>query len=73
MSKTMSINCPYCGFSNEIARPENYAPRYVDCGDCGKRFIMEPTASGHDVYRDGEAPCCSDPNCMALEMGGGDD
>ena len=73
MSKEISVNCPYCEAPNDHPAPTDYAPRYITCGECGKRFIMEPTASGHDVYRDGEAPCCSDPNCKAIEMGGGDD
>ena len=73
MPKTTIIHCPYCETPQEIPTPANYAPRYLDCGECGQRFIMEPGASEINVYRDGEAPCCSDPDCRAIEMGSGDD
>ena len=73
MSEEISINCPYCNVANELVAPKDYAPHYLNCSGCNKRFIAEPSATGITVYRDGEAPCCSDPECRAIEMGGGDD
>ncbi len=73
MAKHIGLNCPYCGASCASPAPKDYSPRYLECGQCGRRFIAEPTASGFDVYRDGEAPCCSDPDCRAIELGAGDD
>ena len=73
MLETITVTCPYCDAPYELPTPKDYSPRYLTCGECNKRFIMEPTASDYAIYKDGEAPCCSDPECRALEMGAGDD
>lgn len=65
----VSVNCPYCLVTRELPPSKDYTPFYVDCSDCAERFIVEPVRNGVVVYRDGEAPCCSDPECRATEMG----
>lgn len=70
---TITVPCPYCEALCEHPKPDDYSPRYMICDSCGKRFIMEPSASGYDVFRENEAPCCSDPECRELELGLGDD
>ena len=70
---TITIPCPYCNASCEHPVPKDYSPMYHTCHACGKRFIVERTASGYDVFRENEAPCCSDPECRELELGLGDD
>lgn len=67
MSQT--IHCPYCNTRQEVADHGDYRPFYVNCAECDKRFIAEPLKNGTVVYRDGEAPCCSDPECRETEMG----
>ena len=70
---SMTVQCPYCQAPCEMAEPDDFAPRYETCGGCGRRFVAEPVATGVNVYREGDAPCCSDPDCRALEMGMGND
>ncbi|WFS62282.1 hypothetical protein LF599_16710 [Pseudodesulfovibrio thermohalotolerans] len=65
-----TIHCPYCNASRETGDFESYAPFYVNCEECSRRYIVEPVRSGVVVYRDGEAPCCSDPDCRETEMAG---
>ncbi|WP_319469812.1 hypothetical protein [uncultured Pseudodesulfovibrio sp.] len=67
---TANINCPYCSTNQDITTPGDYRPFYVTCSGCSRRFIAEPVENGTIVYRDGEAPCCSDPECRETEMGG---
>jgi len=71
MSK--NVICPYCSAGQGVPEHGDYRPYYVDCTDCTKRFIVEPVSNGTLVYKLEEAPCCSDPDCRAIEMGLGDD
>ncbi|MUM76229.1 hypothetical protein GKC30_01125 [Pseudodesulfovibrio sp. F-1] len=64
-----AIQCPYCHAPQHAEHPGGYAPMYVNCPTCEKRFILEPVANGVKTYRMNEAPCCSDPDCRAAEMG----
>ncbi len=66
---SIAVHCPYCNTRQEIAAHDDYQPFYVNCAECARRFIVEPVQSGTVVYRDGEAPCCSDPECRETEMG----
>lgn len=63
-----AVFCPYCNTRQDIAEHGDFRPFYVNCADCARRFIAEPVRSGTVVYRDGEAPCCSDPDCRELEL-----
>lgn len=65
----VSVHCPYCSFKQDISDNGDYRPFYVHCDQCAERFIAEPVRSGVVVYRDGEAPCCSDPECREIELG----
>ena len=68
------VRCPYCSHEQTVTTAGDYRPFYVNCGQCSRRFIAEPAQSGVLIYRDGEAPCCSDPECRETEMGtSGDD
>ncbi|MBG0791608.1 MAG: hypothetical protein H0S80_14045 [Desulfovibrionaceae bacterium] len=62
------VHCPYCNARQGVREPQDYRPYYVNCAQCARRFIVEPVKSGLMVYRDGEAPCCSDPECREMEM-----
>lgn len=73
MPNTVTVICPYCEAPGSYPAPHDYAPRYLACAACGERFIAEPTATGIDTFRQGEAPCCSDPDCRSTEMSMGDD
>ncbi|BCS87778.1 hypothetical protein [Pseudodesulfovibrio sediminis] len=66
---TVTINCPYCSGEQTVSTHSNFAPFYVNCPECARRFIAEPTQLGITIFRDGEAPCCSDPDCRDIEMG----
>lgn len=69
-----NVSCPYCSREQAVRTHGDFRPFYVNCADCSRRFIAEPVQGGMVVYRDGEAPCCSDPECRATEMGtSGDD
>ena len=68
-----TVQCPYCRDETIIALPENYAPEYVYCDVCTRKFIVERTASDFKLMTLEEAPCLSDPDCRAIEMGGGDE
>ncbi|OIQ49832.1 hypothetical protein BerOc1_01757 [Pseudodesulfovibrio hydrargyri] len=65
-----TIHCPYCNAGQVVGDFDNYAPFYVNCQECSRRYIVEPVRHGVVVYRDGDAPCCSDPECRATEMAG---
>lgn len=65
-----SVHCPYCSNKQDVGEFENYKPFYMNCESCSKRYIVEPVQNGAMVYRDGEAPCCSDPECRETELGG---
>lgn len=62
------VYCPYCNARQKVDEHSDYGPFYVKCTECAKRFIVEPVRNGLVVYRDGEAPCCSDPECREIEM-----
>ena len=67
------IQCPHCHAAMHAEHPGGYEPIHVDCASCGEQFILEPVANGVKTYRKGEAPCCSDPECRAIELGAGND
>ena len=62
------VYCPYCNARQSVGERKDYRPFYVKCTGCAERFIVEPVRNGFVVYRDGEAPCCSDPECREMEM-----
>lgn len=66
---TARVRCPNCNADQDIPVHGDYRPFYVNCTQCAKRFIAEPVQNGTVVYRDGEAPCCSDPECRETELG----
>lgn len=66
---TYAIQCPDCHAAQIAKHPGGFTPILVECTVCGRQFILEPEASGAKTYRNGEAPCCSDPDCRATEMG----
>ncbi|MFW5488930.1 MAG: hypothetical protein ACNI3A_11050 [Desulfovibrio sp.] len=63
------VQCPYCHAAQSVDHAGGYAPMYADCPKCDNRFIVEPVRSGVMTYRTEDAPCCSDPDCRAMEMG----
>ena len=65
--------CPYCTRETLFELPENYAPVFEDCRQCGKKFIVERLKEGFSVFTLENAPRCSDPDCRAIEMGGSDE
>jgi uncharacterized protein (DUF983 family) len=71
MSK-LTVNCPFCGQEMTVDQPDDYSPVFHHC-QCGERFIVERTQSGVDVMKEGEAPCCSNPECRCIEISAGDD
>lgn len=74
MNKTIQkTRCPYCNAETLVELPKNYAPRYVHCNSCTKKFIMERLSQGFKVMTIEDAPCCSDPDCRDIEMGGADE
>lgn len=70
MEKTQ---CPYCENNTTIKLPINYAPVYMWCEICGKKFIIERMSTGFQAIQVESAPCCSDPDCRELEMGSSDE
>ena len=68
-----TANCPYCNGKTGVDLPIDYAPVYAYCSFCSKKFIVERLAVGFQVLKPEEAPCCSDPDCRRIEMGGGDE
>ncbi len=71
--KEMTTACPYCSRQTAFNLPENYAPKYSKCRACGEKFIVERLKLGFEVFTRENAPCCSDPDCIALETGGSDE
>jgi transposase-like protein len=61
-------NCPYCQLETVIVLPDNYAPVYVTCSNCAKKFIAERLAHGFQTFSLEAAPRESDPDCVILEM-----
>jgi DNA-directed RNA polymerase subunit RPC12/RpoP len=66
-----TTRCPYCREETAVQLPLNYAPVYVHCMACGRRFIVERIKNGLDVFRLENAPCSSDPDCREIEIGQG--
>jgi hypothetical protein len=62
--------CPYCRERTSVVLPVDYRPVYAYCDCCGEKFIAERLAEGFQVLTMEEAPCCSDPDCREIEMGG---
>ena len=67
---SVNVRCPYCSAEQGVESHGDFRPYYVTCEHCATRFICEPARSGMVVYREGDAPCCSDPECRAMEMAG---
>ena len=65
--------CPYCGLDTSVKLPDNYAPRFVHCDACQKKFIVERLAHGFQTLSVEEAPCISNPDCRAIEAGAADE
>ncbi len=65
--------CPYCKAQTSVDLPKDYAPVYLWCDLCKKKFIIERLAKGFQTLTIEEAPCCSDPDCREIEMGGSDE
>ena len=72
-SSVKNVQCPYCGHETPIDMPGDYAPVYAYCGVCRKKYILERLAEGIQVLTVEAAPCCSDPDCREIEMGGSDE
>jgi hypothetical protein len=68
-----TVSCPYCQQDTPIEMPENYAPVYSICEACEKKIIVDRLAEGFQVLTREGAPCCSDPDCRDIEMGGSDE
>ena len=60
---------PYCFERTQVEPASNYAPIYVYCAECDRRFILERTIDGFQALRTENAPCCSDPDRREIEMG----
>ena len=66
-----TARCPYCRDETTVRLPPNYAPVYVHCMACGRRFIAERTLYGLDVFRPENAPYSSNPDFREIEMSQG--
>ena len=73
MTTTETAGCPYCHAHTAIELPDDYAPVYVHCANCQKKFIAERRTTGFAVFTTEGAPCCSDPDCREIEMGNVDE
>ncbi len=65
--------CPYCDGETSVKLPGDYEPVYAFCGHCGKKFIVERMAEGFRALTREDAPCSSNPEWRAIEMGAGDE
>ena len=72
-SSVKSVQCPYCSEETVIDMPEDYAPVFAYCDVCSKKYILERLAEGVQVLTVEGAPCCSNPDCREIEMGGSDE
>lgn len=73
IAKSASVEnarCPYCGKPTTVDLPCDYEPVYAYCNACRKKFIAERLMEGFLVMTLEEAPCCSDPDCREVELGG---
>lgn len=68
-----TVTCPYCRKFTQIQPASDYAPKYVRCSICNKRFIVERVQRGIQLLTLEEAPCFSDPDCRELELAQGDE
>lgn len=68
-----NTQCPYCGVNTSVKLPDDYAPRFVHCDSCRKKFIVERQVHGFHALSLEEAPCSSNPDCRAIEMGAADE
>lgn len=73
MITSEKTQCPYCQESTVIELPADYAPTYVYCEKCNKKFIVERRIAGFAKFKLENAPCCSDPDCREIEMGASDE
>jgi hypothetical protein len=73
MMSTAAAQCPYCQAQTTIDLPIDYAPVFVYCDSCSKKFIAERRAQGFDVFTEEGAPCCSNPDCREIEMAASDE
>ncbi|WP_022665621.1 hypothetical protein [Desulfospira joergensenii] len=65
--------CPYCRLETFVELPGDYAPVYVHCDSCKKKFIVERKIQGFKSFSLEEAPCISNPDCRDIEMGAADE
>jgi DNA-directed RNA polymerase subunit RPC12/RpoP len=63
------IQCPYCLKHTNVVPASDYAPIYVRCAVCDKKFILERLIDGFQALRIEGAPCTSDPDRREIEMG----
>lgn len=68
-----TAQCPYCQIHTPIELPNNYAPVFVFCDNCHKKFIVERRREGFDVFTEVDAPRCSNPDCREIEMAASDE
>ena len=66
-TRTLTVDCPFCGNQETIAWDGLYRPRYFDCGVCGERYVYEPLADSVLCRNPTEVPCCDDPECREYE------
>lgn len=71
VSKT--VQCPYCNRDTSITMPRDYAPVYVHCDFCNKKFVVEQYAESVRVLTTSQACYSSDPDCNEIEMGSSDE
>ena len=53
------IRCPCCGRRISVTLPDDYAPEYKYCADCGRKFIVERLAEGFQVLPLEKCPAAS--------------
>lgn len=68
-----TVQCPYCNRDTTIEMPQDYAPVYVHCDSCSKKFVVEQYAESVRVLTTSQACYSSDPDCNEIEMGSSDE
>ena len=65
--------CPYCGDETSFELPGNYAPVFVHCTICNKKFIIERLSKGFQTFTVEAAPSSSNPDCIEIDGGASDE
>ena len=72
--KSAVILCPYCSKGTSIDMDGDYAPFYVSCQHCEKRFVVEKRAKGIRVLTlAGALYASSDPDSEQIDTGASDE